>query len=115
MYIVRTMHMIRYDEEVVGIATYNGPAFWIDNRVGNGSTLYNATSTMEFEQVAGLCEICKEGMVCDEPGLNHSQIFPEKHYMPMINTEPKTLEMMHCINNGLYTAQFMNTISIVYY
>merc|ERR1719249_609980 len=44
------------------------------------------------------CRECSEGMMCDEPGLNYSQIFPQKGYTPMIHTTPETLAMMACIN-----------------
>ena len=80
MYIESVIRMIRYDEEVVGVEIHNGT---------------------EVNQVAVLCEICKDGMVCDEPGLNYSQIVPQKGWMPMLHTEPQTLEMVECINPGL--------------
>merc|ERR1711971_326681 len=50
-------------------------------------------------QSAVACKACSEGMVCDQQGLNWTQIVPKAGYMPMINTEPESLQMMTCINN----------------
>ena len=56
----------------------------------------------EVDQTRVLCQECSEGMVCDQPGMNWTQIFPEKGYFPMLNTDPETLQMIECISPGLY-------------
>ena len=56
----------------------------------------------EFNQTRALCQICTEGMVCDQPGLNYTQIFPEYGYYPKKNTGPQTMEMIKCISTGVF-------------
>merc|ERR1719410_2883950 len=58
--------------------------------------------------VAPQCMECSEGMVCNKPGMNWNEIYPKKGYMPMINTEPETLEMMTCINTACEGCEAMD-------
>ena len=46
------------------------------------------------------CRQCTVGMECGTSGLNWTQIYPQKGYMPMIHTTPETLEMMECVNQA---------------
>lgn len=55
-------------------------------------------------QTRVLCKQCSEGMLCHQPGLDHTEIVPLEGYYPMLNTEPETLAMIKCINAGLYTS-----------
>jgi len=56
------------------------------------------TLTTVLGQTRVLCKECSEGMLCDTKGLNWSQIVPLKGYMPMINFQTDTMEMISCIN-----------------